>query len=215
MKNPGVLAFAALALLLTMTPGADTLVLFRNVLRGGRLAGLVTAVGGRFGLLVHALLSAAGLSAVLAHSAAAYQALKLAGAAYLVFLGLRSLWAAWRPTPGTMLGIDSGAPSASRGRAHRSPFLEGFLTNVLNPKTAIFYLAFLPQFIGPGEAVLPTSLLLCGIHIVLSLLWYGLLCLAFGAARRFLVRPLVRRTLDAASGAVLAAFGLRLAWGEA
>ncbi|MCB1034298.1 MAG: LysE family translocator [Acidobacteria bacterium] len=203
MDDHGILAFAALALLLTLTPGADTMVLFRNVLRGGRRAGWTTAVGGRFGLVVHALFSSLGLSAVLAHSAAAYQTLQLVGAAYLIWLGIRSIFTGLRGSAA------EAAPLATPGR--RSPFFEGFLTNVLNPKTAVFYLALLPQFVSEGENVLLESLLLASLHILLSLAWYGLLCLTFARARELLARPPVRRVLDATSGAVLTALGLRLA----
>ena len=206
MLDPQILAFTFLALLLTMTPGADTLVLFRNVLRGGRFSGFTTALGGRLGLVVHAALSAAGLSAVLAHSATAYQILKWAGAAYLVLLGSKSLLGALRPPRDP-----EPEPTSALSR---SPFLEGFLTNVLNPKTAVFYLAFLPQFITPSDPVFARSLLLCGIHIFVSLLWYGLLCLLFVEARKVLARPPVRRFLDGVSGTFLAALGLRLAFSE-
>ncbi len=206
MIDPRTLAFFPLALLLTMTPGADTLVLFRNVLRGGRRAGIATAVGGRCGLLVHAVLSAWGLSAVLAHSATAYQVLKWAGAFYLVLLGLKSFMGAFRSSR-VHRNEPGSAPSGN-------PFREGFLTNVLNPKTAVFYLAFLPQFIGPSDPVFARSLFLCGIHILVSLLWYGLLCLLFSQARRWLTRPGVRRFLHTLNGTVLVALGLRLAMSD-
>ena len=200
MIDTEILAFATLAALLTLTPGADTMLLFRNVLRGGRGAGVATALGGRFGLVVHALLSAVGLSAVVAHSALAYDVLKIAGAGYLLWLGVK-----------TILKAGSGAGlRAPVGRWTGHPFVEGFLTNVLNPKTAVFYLAILPQFVRPEDSVLSRSLLLCGIHVAMSLAWYLSLCLLFASAQRVLTRPRVRRVLDVGSGLALAALGIRL-----
>jgi len=205
MFDPEILAFAALATLLTMTPGADTMLLFRNVLRGGRGAGALTAFGGRFGLVVHALLSALGLSAVVAHSALAYDVLKVLGAGYLVWLGIKTALGS------TQSSDPLGGGEEERGGRGDHPFLEGFLTNVLNPKTAIFYLAILPQFVRPEDSVLSRSLLLCALHVLVSLVWYLALCWLFSSARRILTRPPVRRALNVGSGLALAALGLRLA----
>lgn len=146
-----MLAFIVAAALLTLSPGPDTMLVLRNTLRGGRSAGLRTTLGISSGLIVHATLSALGLSVILVQSAAAFEIVKLAGAGYLVWLGIQSLRAAVRGQPPV-----AGAPAAGPQR----PFREGLLTNVLNPKVAVFYLAFLPQFIATGDPVFLKPLLL-------------------------------------------------------
>jgi len=203
-----VLAFALAAALLTMAPGQDTMLVVRNVLRGGRRDGMVTTFGICSGLFLHATLSALGVSVILMHSATAFQLLKIAGACYLVWLGSRSLSAALRSAQAS-----AGAEQLPTGRSvslHRC-FREGLLSNVLNPKTAVFYLAFLPQFIGPADAVLQKSLLLASIHYAEGILWLGFVSMAVDQARRLFVNSMVRRWLDGLCGTMLVGFGVRLA----
>jgi RhtB (resistance to homoserine/threonine) family protein len=204
--DPQVLAFALVAALVTVSPGADTFLVVRNTLRGGRGDGWYTVLGICSGLFVHALLSAVGVSALLAHSDRAFLALKVAGAAYLAWLGCQSLRSAAR-------GGASAAPDgilAARVPAARS-FREGLLTNLLNPKVIVFYLALLPQFLSPGMAVLPKSLVLAAIHFALGILWLGFVAWGVDRSRRFFLRPALRRAMDALCGTVLVALGLRLA----
>src|SRR5262249_55054630 len=163
MIDAQVVAFTLIAAALTLTPGADTMLVVRNVLRGGRRDGVVTTVGICLGLFVHATLSAMGVSVLLLHSATAFHLAKCAGACYLVWLGIQSLGGAvCRQSHATGMegGVTTTVVSSQRC------FLEGMLSNVLNPKVAVFYLAFLPQFISPTDAVLQKSLLLAGIHYV-------------------------------------------------
>lgn len=204
--DPQVLAFVLVAALLTVAPGPDTFLVVRNSLRGGRRDGMLTALGISSGLYFHALLSAVGVSAVLAHSAAAFLVLKVAGACYLAWLGIQSLRAAL------------AAPAAARPdevAAARVPgarsFREGLLTNLLNPKVIVFYLALLPQFISPGDAVIPKSLLLAAIHCALGIAWFGFVSWGVDRSRQFFLRPRLRRFMDGLCGAVLLGFGLRLA----
>jgi len=201
-----ILAFTLVALVLTLTPGADTLLVIRNTLRGGRTYGWATTVGITSGVLVHAVLSSVGLSVILARSAAAFEIVKLAGAAYLIVLGLQSILRARRDTDPTR-----GAGLPSRRLRHRTGFTEGLLTNLLNPKVAIFYLAFLPQFISPGDPVLARSVLLAGIHNLLGLLWLGGLAATVARSRVWLARPSVSRWTGWISGSILAGLGVRLA----
>ena len=204
--DPQVIAFTLVAALLTVSPGADTFLVVRNTLRGGREDGWATVAGICFGLFVHALLSALGVSALLAHSAAAFFALKIAGAFYLAWLGIQSLRAAARGSAGAE---PAGVPEA-RVPAARS-FREGFLTNLLNPKVIVFYLALLPQFLSPGDAVLAKSLLLTAIHFVQGILWLGFVAWGVDRSRHFFLRPALRRAMDALCGTILVALGLRLA----
>src|SRR5215470_3367690 len=189
MIDSQVVAFTFVAAILTLTPGADTMLVVRNVLRGGRHNGIVTTCGICAGLFVHATLSALGVSVILMHSAPAFHLVKYAGACYLVWLGSQSLRSAMRgvrpPTgPGSRVTLDPIA------RQHC--FLEGFLSNVLNPKVAVFYLAFLPQFIGPTDPVLQKSLLLTGIHYVEGLLWLVAVSIVVEQTRRWFLQSTVR-----------------------
>jgi len=207
MFDSQVLAFTVVAAIMTMTPGADTLLVVRNVLRGGRREGFVTMFGICSGLYAHALLSALGVSVILMHSATAFTVLKIAGACYLVWLGIQSLRSAARP----VAVAPDAAVAAARAPALRS-FREGFLTNLLNPKVVVFYLALLPQFMGPGDPVLQKSLLLASIHFTQGVLWFTLVSILVDRSRQFFMRPRQRRLIDAACGTILVALGFRLAW---
>ncbi len=203
-------AFVVVATLLAVTPGPDTLLVVRNVLARGRGAGLATISGIATGCFVHGTLSAIGVSLILVRSAEAFEALKLGGAAYLILLGVQSIrrwWCAQEEAPAAAAGATDGP---RRPRALRS-FVEGLLTNVLNPKVGIFYLAFLPQFIGPGDRVFARWLLLGAVHVGIGVLWLSVLTCSLGR-----IRPLVegrrwRSRLEGVSGAVLIGLGLRLA----
>ena len=209
MVDTQVIAFTLAAAALTIAPGADTMLVMRNVLRGGRRDGVITTFGICSGLFVHATLSAFGVSLLLMHSATAFHVVKLAGAGYLVWLGLQSLRSAVR-TPHLHDTLEAVEPS--RRSTPQQCLLEGLLSNVLNPKTAVFYLAFLPQFIGPTEPVLTKSLLLAGIHYVEGILWLVALSILLDHLRRFILKSAVRRWLDGLCGAVLVGFGARLAF---
>ena len=152
-----VAGFALLATLLTITPGQDTFLVLRNASRGGFAAGVATTAGICSGLFFHATLSALGLSALIATSTAVFSAVKWAGAAYLAWLGLQSLRQARRPRAADAIPARTGPP-----------VVQGFLSNTLNPKTATFYLALLPQFAVFPERVLLDSLTLGGLHFVIS-----------------------------------------------
>jgi threonine/homoserine/homoserine lactone efflux protein len=195
-----IAGFAVLATLLTLAPGQDTFLVLRNAGQGGFRAGVATTAGICSGLFVHATLSALGLSALIATSAAVFSAVKWAGAAYLAWLGLQSLRQARRPRSAAATPVRAGPP-----------VVQGFLSNALNPKTATFYLALLPQFAVFPERVLLDSLTLGGVHFVISFAWLTLLSALAGHGRRWLARTSVARTLDAAAGLAFLGFGLRLA----
>lgn len=206
LLDPQVLTFALVAAVVTVSPGADTLLVVRNSLRGGRRDGILTATGIGCGLYIHALLSAIGVSAILAHSAQAFLALKVAGAAYLAWLGLQSLRAGIRGTPAA---IPEGAEPAAAPAVRC--FREGLMTNLLNPKVIVFYLALLPQFLSPRDPVLAKSLLLAAIHFAETLAWLSIVAWAVDRSRRFFLRPALRRWTDSICGTVLVALGAKLA----
>jgi len=203
-----VLAFALAAALLTVAPGPDTFLVIRNVVRGGRRDGIVTSFGICSGLFVHATLSAVGVSMLLVQSATVFRLVKLAGACYLVWLGVQSLRGALRASP-SVDSVEASSPISRRPPSQS--FIEGWLSNVLNPKTAIFYLAFLPQFIGPADPVLQKSLLLTAIHFAQGILWLGIVAFAVDRSRRVFLQPVIRRWMDAVCGTLLVGLGLRLA----
>jgi threonine/homoserine/homoserine lactone efflux protein len=205
--DPQLVAFALVAAVVTVVPGADMALVARSVLARGRWAGYVTSLGCCSGLWVHAVASALGLSAILMTSAALFSAVKLAGALYLVGLGLLSLRRALRSKSETT--VAAPAPTA---RDARQVFLQGLLSNLLNPKVAIFYLTLLPQFIRPGDAVLPRSLLLAAVHVVMGLAWLFLYTYGLGRLGQALGRPGLRRTLEGLTGAALLGLAGRLAW---
>ena len=197
-----LLAFIPVALLLTLIPGADTALVTRNALALGTSGARWTIIGIMTGCLLHATASALGLSAILATSARAYETVKLVGAAYLVWIGVQSIRQA-RNDPGA-------APDPTPRGGH--PFMQGFLTNILNPKVALFYLTFLPQFIPTGAPVLRTSLLLAMIHNALGFAWLSLYAQFVDRLRGALTRPVVKAWLERVTGAALVALGARLAW---
>lgn len=202
-------AFLGIAALLTIIPGADTALVTKNAITRGRTAAFFTTFGICLGCLCHATASALGLSVILRESARVYGWVKLAGAAYLVYLGVRSLWAARNRMDHTN-GLNRFDDRTVHAGTLRS-FTEGLFTNLLNPKVAIFYLTFLPQFIAPGESVLRKSLFLAGIHVLMGLAWLCTYAVLLDRMSSVLTRPSVKRRLEAFTGAVLVAFGLRLA----
>ena len=215
MIDSRLLAFAGLALVLVLTPGANIMLVIRSTLSGGPRAGIAAALGIAVGHFVHASASALGLSLLLRTSDVAFTVMKVCGAAYLAYLGVRSLVVAWRGRSRTFDAVDGEESEVSSDgapyRRSRRFLLDGFLCNVLNPKVALFYLALLPQFIAPGEPVLARSLLLAGVHACISVSWQSVLSLALGRIRPLLARPAVYRTLEALTGSLLVGFGIRLA----
>ncbi len=195
--------------LLTLAPGVDTMVTIRNSARGGWKDGFATSTGICCGLFLHATVSALGISVILLQSANAFHLLKLIGAAYLIWLGLSSLRSIVRG--GSVFRIpDTGEKAFVMARSLR----EGFLSNALNPKTALFYMAFLPQFIDPQGSALAQSLWLAAIHFIIAMLWQCTLALAVNSARNWLQNKAVSVGFNGISGLVLIYLGARLALTE-
>ncbi len=197
-----LLVAAGMLVVITVAPGPDMAVVTRKVVSGGRGHGLRTAAGIIVGLFMWGLLTAAGLSALLAASPTAFTVVTYAGAAYLVYLGIRALRDSRRT-----VGEDVEAPPARGG----NPWVIGFVTDALNPKIAVFYITLLPTL---APSALPTQwgmALLVAAHLVLTALWLGGYVLVLDAAKHFFARPTVRRWMDRIMGSVLVVFGLRVA----
>ncbi|EIN5958711.1 LysE family translocator [Vibrio cholerae] len=191
--------------ILTLTPGLDTALVIRNTSRAGFADGCTTSLGICFGLFVHATFSAIGISAILAQSAELFQIVKMVGAAYLIWLGISSL----RSLMKTGQGIEVASLAHAQFRLTRS-LREGFLSNVLNPKTAVFYLAFLPQFINPDYSPLAQSLLMALIHFAIAMVWQCGLAGALSSAKNLLKNASFMRWMEGTTGVVLIALGIKL-----
>jgi threonine/homoserine/homoserine lactone efflux protein len=202
----GILAFLGVSVVVIVTPGQDTALTIRNALLGGRRSGVFTAVGVSTGQLLWAFAASVGVAALLRASEPAFLAVKLAGAAYLVYLGAQALLHALRRT-GRSEGFRAGGGSG--GVAPRIAFRQGVVSNLGNPKMAVFFTSLLPQFAGAGSFFL---LFLLGlVFCLLTFVWLTGYAFAVAKAGDFLRRARVRRLLDALTGAVLVALGLRLA----
>ena len=196
--------FVLSGILLNLTPGQDTFFILGSSLGAGRRAGIAAALGIAAGSIVHTVAAALGLSAILATSATAFTVVKLLGAAYLIVIGLRAL---------TTRSALRGQLSSGGAVAARIAFRRGIVTNLLNPKVALFFLAFLPQFIEPAsERKIEAFLLLGATFITTGLAWCLVLAVAAARFREILARrPSAGALLSRAAGAVFVALGLRLA----
>lgn len=196
-------SFALIAALLTITPGLDTAIVLRTAAVVGRrrASGVIAGVG--TGVFLWGALAALGVSALLTASRVAYDVVRLAGAAYLVWTGLRMLVAAARASSLPTVAADV-APDRFLGG-----WRQGLLTNLLNPEVGVFYAALLPQFIPAGEPQLSWGLTLAAVHVTMGTVWLTLLMPAAGAASRWLRRPRVSRAIDALAGTAITAFGVK------
>jgi threonine/homoserine/homoserine lactone efflux protein len=208
MLDHSVVAFSLVALALTLAPGPDTFLVIANAGAGGFRRGFATVLGIVSGGVFYVLLIGCGLARFLLYSPALFHAVKLAGACYLLYLGWGALRGALRRH---QAGAETGAAPAPPARSMRASYLQGLMTNALNPKIAVFYLAFLPQFMNPGDPVVLKSALLIGIHYFEGLVWLSLLAYSVGRLGRFMARPKVRRGIDGVLGLTMMGFGAKLA----
>ena len=193
--------------ILTLTPGVDTLLIVRNTARGGWKDGAFSSIGICSGLFVHASVSALGISLILLQTAWAFSALKLAGAGYLIWLGVASFRKVLQRRRQPDVIHLTSLQSFSVARSLR----EGLLSNVLNPKTVIFYMAFLPQFIDPSQSALTQSLFLAFLHFVIAMIWQCTLAAIVVYAKSAMGHPSISRFFDSVTGFLLVGLGLKLA----
>lgn len=196
-------AFLLACVALCLTPGLDTFYILTRSGREGRLVGVVAALGINTGCIVHTLAAVLGISAILTTSALAFGMLKYAGAAYLVWMGVRMV----------LSRGGTARESTTRGRGLAAAFRQGMLTNVLNPKVALFFLAFLPQFVSPHGAHPQLGLLVLGLSFIgTGLVWSMMLAMLGGHVHRVLRdKPRVGQWMDRVCGGVLLSFGVKLA----
>lgn len=217
-------AFTLIVGLLTLTPGLDTALILRTAALGRRRRAWGVVFGIQSGTLVWGTLTSLGVTALLTASHLAYVILRWAGAAYLVWMGGRLLWATWRhassesPQAAGTGGTTGARAETEAGRDAGDTLLggwrQGIVTNLLNPKMAAFYVAVLPQFIPTGASHIASGVLLAGVHILLAVVWSCVLIALAHVLRDRLQRPSARLYLDRITGTVIAAFGIRLALGQ-
>jgi threonine/homoserine/homoserine lactone efflux protein len=205
-----LLAFTLAAAVLTVTPGLDTALVLRTAVVEGPVRAMVAGLGICCGLFGWGLLVSAGLGALLAVSELAFHGLRIIGALYLAYLGIRLLLRLRMPLSEMTVDAEIDESTRPGNEGHRW-FVRGLLTNLLNPKVGAFYVTFLPQFIPADVDAVAFSLLLALIHAVEGVLWFALLTRASTMARRWLVRPRVQRALDGFTGGLFLLFGARLA----
>ena len=206
-------SFAVVVGLLTLTPGLDTALILRTAALGRRAEAWGVVLGIQTGTLIWGTLSSLGVTALLAASHAAYDAVRLVGAGYLLWMGARMLWNSMRRHAAAEPAEAAEVRSAPGGGL-RTGWRRGALTNLLNPKMGVFYVAVLPQFIPAGAPHLTMGVLLTCVHVAEGLIWSSLLVAFAGVLRGWLRRPVAQRVLDRVTGTVVVGFGLKLALGD-
>lgn len=204
-------AFMVASALVIVVPGVDMALMTRQVVAHGRRAALVTLAGGLTGGLTHTALATLGLSAVLTASATAYTAVKIVGATYLVVVGVQTIWASRQHTgaDGHVIAADDGSPR--RPMTVRRAYALGLTSNLTNPKMAVFFLTFLPQFVAPGPHLAAQTAVLGLLFSAMASSWFVAYIFALDRVSSWFGRPSVRRTIERVTGAVLVALGVRLA----
>jgi RhtB (resistance to homoserine/threonine) family protein len=202
-----LLVFIGVAAIVIVIPGPDTAVVTKNVLIHGRRAGLGTSLGVSAGLAIWTIAAAVGVASLVRASEVAFTTLKLAGALYLVWLGIQALRAAGREAGAELTARATAGP----GMTARAGFRQGCLSDLANPKIGIFFTSLLPQFVSAGHPVLLPFLILGAVFVVMTVLWLAAYTLVAARAAETLKRPRVRSALDRVTGVVLIAIGLRLA----
>ncbi|TDU04978.1 threonine/homoserine/homoserine lactone efflux protein [Streptomyces sp. 846.5] len=209
-------SFALVVGLLTLTPGLDTALILRTAALRSRREAWGVVLGIQAGTLAWGTLSSLGVSALLTASHTAYEVLRVAGAGYLLWMGGRMLWGTLRRQGGDAdaADADDAAAATAGGGGLLLGLRRGALTNLLNPKVGVFYVAVLPQFIPAGAPHLAMGILLTCVHVTEGLIWSTALVAFAGVLRSWLRRPVARRVMDRIAGVVVVGFGLRLALGD-
>ncbi|SOD97823.1 LysE family translocator [Blastococcus haudaquaticus] len=207
----GIWAFLAMTVLLSVSPGPDDVLVLRSALRGGPRTGLATVGGVAVGTLAWGTAAAFGVAAVVTGSDSTVEALRLGGAGYLVLLGVVPLVAEARGRAQALLPVGAAAPPAPTGLGRS--FSAGLLSDLLNPKIGLFYLAVVPQFVREGAPVLQYSLLLCAIDVGVAVVWLSTLAWLASAAADWLMRPVVVLWSQRSFSVVLVVLGATTALG--
>jgi RhtB (resistance to homoserine/threonine) family protein len=199
-----LVTFTLAATLIVLLPGPDTLVVVRNLIRGGRRTAVLTVLGVLSGLAIWVVTAALGLAALLRASRDGYTALRLVGAVYLIWLGVNSFRSRAAAHADELAAT---SPRKLLGVGYRA----GLATDLLNPKVGVFFVTFLPGFVPRGHPVGSTSLVFGAIFVIETAAYFALLLMLASRITRWMSQPAIRRRLDRATGLVLIGFGVRLA----
>ncbi|MFP7298663.1 LysE family translocator [Neobacillus niacini] len=197
--------FVIMCVLLIILPGPDTAIATKNTLTVGKTGGLRTIFGTCCALLIHTLAAVVGLSAIIVKSAFVFSIFKYVGAVYLVYLGIKTLWA---------LRKNKAAPdemSIESKYGNKSCFKQGFLTNLLNPKVAVFFLTFLPQFVNSGSPSFIPFLIMGITYTLLTAVWFLFYIYLLNQIRTFMKKPKTQTVMEGITGTILIGFGIKLA----
>ena len=211
--DPQLATYLIFTTLLVVTPGSATAVVVRNVLYGGRRRGMAAAGGAAAGNTTYAVLSALGLAALFARVPVAFLLLRIGGTAYLAWLGVRSLWDAWRRQPARLPGALESSGVGDADRAVRNGFSQGFANNLVNPAVATFYLVVVPSFLDGPPAPRPRYVLYAVIHVTMAFAYHSAWVWALHAMRSVWSKPAARRTLETLTGLALLALSARVSGG--
>ncbi|MCR6523766.1 LysE family translocator [Lysinibacillus capsici] len=201
--------FLVMCILLIILPGPDTAIATKNTLTVSRKGGLQTIIGSCCGLLIHTCAAVIGLSAIIVKSAYIFAVLKYVGAVYLCYLGIKTLWTLRTIRTQSPVVVDVG--SIEHKYSHQSCFKQGFLTNVTNPKVAVFFLTFLPQFVDGNSGTFFPFLIMGLIYTALTMLWFIFYVYLLDRISAFMKKPSTKAVIEGLTGAILIAFGIKLA----
>ena len=200
------LLFVLMAVLLILLPGPDTVIATKNTLEIGRTGGLQTVLGTCCALLIHTMAAVIGLSAIIVKSAVLFSIFKYVGAVYLLYMGVKAIWSLKK----NEIATDADELKVNKYE-HTSCFRQGFLTNILNPKVAVFFLTFLPQFVNTEKSTFPQFLLMGLTYALLTAIWFLLYIYLINHIRIYMRRPTTQKFIQGISGVVLVGFGIKLA----
>ncbi len=198
--------FALTSFLLIIVPGPDTAIVTRNTIVHKTTGGFQTLIGTCLALSIHTTAAVIGLSAIIMQSAVIFTIFKYVGAAYLIYLGVKALFEMKKRGYGSV-DEEEALPSQNK-----SLMLQGFLTNISNPKVAVFFLTLMPQFVQPGANTIVTFSILGAIYLIIQFLWFVAYIYVINYARVWMKKASVKKAMDGLTGAVFIGFGLRLAF---
>ena len=198
--------FVLMCVLLIILPGPDTAITTKNTLTAGKSGGLKTAFGTCCALLIHTSAAVLGLSAIIMKSALLFSVFKYIGAVYLIYLGAKTLWALWKKEDIATVESDT-----QKRFENTSCFKQGFFSNILNPKVAVFFLTFLPQFVNPESPTLIPFLIMGITYTALTALWFLFYVYLINQISAFMKKPTAQKSIEGITGAILIGFGIKLA----
>ncbi|MDP9745688.1 UNVERIFIED_ORG: RhtB (resistance to homoserine/threonine) family protein [Bacillus thuringiensis] len=200
------LLFIIMSICLIILPGPDTAMATKNTLVAGKMGGVKTVFGTCVALLIHTLAAVIGLSALIVKSALLFSIFKYVGALYLIYIGIKALLAVKNKE-----SVNTNDVSINNDKEHTSCFRQGFLTNLLNPKIAVFFLTFLPQFLNPSHNTFIQLLVMGLTYLVLTIIWFAFYIFLIDKISAFMKKPKTQRYIQGLTGIVLIGFGIKLA----